>query len=84
MKWYESTLKPSEGQEIIVRDKNNNGKWRYAVGVWTDSRFVMPWTTCDQCGGRCMFTTSNRSDFNGGVNRAIWEWLPLSKFLELK
>ena len=32
MKWCEPTLKPSEGQEIIVREKDMNGRWRYAVG----------------------------------------------------
>jgi len=85
MKWNQITLKPIDGQEIIVREKDNNGKWCYAIGVWSDEhRFIMPWSTCDQCGGRCLFTASNRVLWGGGMNRYICEWLPLSQILELE
>jgi hypothetical protein len=85
MKWCEPTLKPSDGQEIIVREKDNNGQWRYAIGVWSNEhRFMMPWSTCDQCGGRCKFTANNRAVFDGGMRKIIWQWVPLSKFLELE
>ena len=83
MKWIEPTLKPSKWQEIIVREKDMNGKWRYAVGVWQESVFCMPWSSCDQCGGRCHFMPKS-TIFNGGVTKIIWQWLPMNKFLELE
>ena len=81
MKWCDNTLKPSDGQEIILREKDMDDRWRYAVGVWHDGVFRMPWSACDQCGGRCQFMPRS-SIFNGGMAKIISQWLPLNKFLQ--
>ena len=83
MKWIEPKLKPTDGQDIVVREKDQNGAWHYAIGVWFDDTFRMPTSSCDQCGGRCQFMPSSTL-FNGGMVKVIWQWLPLSKFLELE
>ena len=78
MKWCESTLNPSDGQEIIVRARDGVGsRWHYQIGVWLDGQFQNPTMGCDMCGGKARFLP-------GVWNSPKFEWLPLSKFLQLE
>ena len=83
MEWIEPTIKPSEGQEIVVREKDYSGRYRYAIGVWSNDIFIMPWSNCEICGGRSKFSTRTNI-FDGGMTHLIWSWAPLDKFLHLK
>ena len=81
MKWCEPTLKPSDGQEIIVRARDGEGsRWHYQIGVWIDGEFQNPTMGCDMCGGKARFLPVACNPFC----RPKFEWLPLSKFLELE
>ena len=82
MKWCEPTLKPSEGQEIVLRAKKENGRYAYAIGQWIKDRFIMVDTGCPHCGSVQVFMPPF-SDFFRHVTTS-WQWLPLSKFLELE
>lgn len=82
MKWCEPTLKPSEGQEIILRAKKDNGRYAYAIGQWLNDRFVMVDTGCTNCGCPQVFMPPF-SDFFSHITIS-WQWLPLRAFLELE
>ena len=81
MKWCESTLKPSEEQEIVVRARNDAGsRWHYQIGVWLGGKFENPTMGCDMCGGNARFLPVAWNPFG----RPTFEWLPLSKFIKLE
>ena len=81
MKWCESKLKPSEGQDIIVRVRDGiGGKWHYQIGIWIEGKFKSPNMVCDMCGGNAMFLPFSWNPFH----RQTFEWLPLNKILELE
>lgn len=81
MKWCEHTLKPSEGQDIVVRASNGVGsRWHYQIGVWLDGSFQNPTMGCDMCGGKARFLPVAWNPFQS----PRFEWLPLNKFLELE
>lgn len=81
MKWCEHTLKPSEGQDIVVRASNGVGsRWHYQIGVWLDGSFQNPTMGCDMCGGKARFLPVVWNPFQS----PRFEWLPLNKFLELE
>jgi len=81
MKWCEQTLKPSEGQEIVLRAREGAGnRWYYQIGVWLDGHFQNPTMGCDLCGGKAKFLPVAWNPFQSPT----FEWLPLGKFIELE
>lgn len=81
MKWCESTLKPPEGQEIVVRARDGVGsRWHYQIGIFLDGELQSQTMVCDMCGGNARFLLAPWNPFG----HTIHEWLPLNKFIELE
>ena len=71
MKWCESTLKPSDGQEIIARARDGVGnRWHYQIGVWIDGEFQNPTMGCDMCGGKARFLPVARGNAHPDRSRS--------------
>ncbi|ACL06215.1 hypothetical protein Dalk_4537 [Desulfatibacillum aliphaticivorans] len=81
MKWVDAKTKPSEGQEVVVRARAGVGEhWSYQIGIWSDGVFKNPYMGCDMCGGDARYLPVTWNPFS----RPVFEWLPLSKFIEME